>query len=225
MKINKRLTIGGIEQNLISEDVHLAVNWIGKARFTVQRDSQVFGPIKYQIGYAQYNTMHTYFTGAIDSCIEVSNGKWEIIAREYLAALDGPTPLALRHVTLKQVLAQITSITGIKFVTPDKPYANTTVPFFYHVGTATQQLQAIGRAFSIPDYVWFQQDNGTCFVGSYQDSHWLNKTIDVNAQQTLRVDGQSIELPIIPAIKPGVVINNRRITQLNASGSKMVVKW
>jgi hypothetical protein len=225
MKINKRLSINGEVTNLVSEEVNLSLNWIGKARFMVELSEAVYGKVQYKIGYAHLNTLHSYFTGVIDSCTEVSKGKWQIIAREYLAACDGFTPMALRHVTLKDVLAKLSSITGVKFVTTNKSYANTKIPFFYHMGSATEQIQELGKAFSIPDYVWFQQGDGTCWIGSYADCFWFDKSFDALAHQTIAIDGQSITLPLLPAVRPGVTINGNRINQLSSAGSKMVVQW
>jgi hypothetical protein len=225
MKFNKRLSVNGETINLISDEINFSLNWIGKARFMIENDKSLLGVVNYQIGIARFNTLHNYFNGLIESCTEVSKGKWQIIAREYLAACDGFAPIALRHVTLKEVLAKLSSITGVKFATTDKSYANTKIPFFYHTGSATEQIQALGKAFSIPDYIWFQQGDGTCWLGAYEDSFWVDKKIDLLAHQNISVDGQSITLPLLPAFKPGATINGKRINQLSSAGSKMVVQW
>jgi hypothetical protein len=225
MKILKRLEINSELVALVSEDIHLSLNWIGKARFMVSANQALSGKVVFKLGYAHLETFHSVFVGVVDSCIEVATGKWQVIARELTAALDGHYPLALRHVTLNDVLSELSALSGIKFVTPNQEYTTKKVPYFCHTGSATQQLQAIGMAFSIPDYIWHQQGDGSCYVGSYADSFWQDKTLDVPVHHAKSVDGNTITLPTLPALRPGVTINKKRITQLAISGSQMVAKW
>lgn len=225
MKILKRLEVNGETINLVSEEIHLSLNWIGKARFMISANTNLSGKVVFKLGYAHLETFHSVFVGVVDSCIEVATGKWQIIAREFLGALDGHYPMALRHVTLNDVLSELSALSGIKFVTPSKDYTTKKIACFCHTGTATEQLQVIGMAFSIPDYIWHQQGDGSCYVGSYADSFWQDKALDVPVHHAKSVDGNTITLPTIPALRPGATINTKRITQLAISGSQMVAKW
>jgi hypothetical protein len=225
MKILKRLEINNQLIALVSEDIHLSLNWIGKARFMISSDQALSGKVVFKLGYAHLETLHTVFVGAVDSCIEVAKGKWQIIARELVAALDGHYPLALRHVTLNDVLSELSALSGIQFVTPNQDYTTKKIANFCHTGSATEQLQAIGVAFEIPDYIWHQQGDGKCYVGNYAHSFWQDKTLTVPVHHAKAVDGNSITLPTLPALRPGVTINTKRIQQLAISGSQMVAKW
>jgi hypothetical protein len=225
MKINKRLIIAGNEVLLVKEDINLALNWAGKASFIIGSDEELKGLVKYQIGIGSFDTLHSAFIGVVDSCIQLAKGKWQVIARELTGALDEKNPINLRHCTLNDVLKAISSITGLKFVTPDKPYSTKKIPYFYHTGTATQQMQAIGAAFSIPNFTWYLQSNQTCFVGAYEESFGYDKSLEVAAHQATKVDGKTMKLPLLPALRPGIKINGNKITELKIEGSFMVAKW
>lgn len=225
MKYIKKLLINNQEFELINEEINLHLNWIGKASFVVISSEQLVGLVELKIGLTNSEYLNSYFKGVVDSCIEVAKGEWQIIAREYTGALDLEYAIAMRHVTLKEVLAKISSVSGVKFVCPDKDYSKLIVPFFYHTGNCNQQVSSLGEAFSIPDYVWCQQGDGTCYVGSYQDSFWQDKLINVQAHQVKSINGKSLVMPVLPMLRPGVSINQNRIEHLTMSGTQMVVKW
>jgi len=225
MKINKRLLISNTDMLLVSEDINLALNWAGKASFVISSPKAVSGLVKYQAGIGSYDTMHNIFIGVVDNCIELATNKWQVIAREYTAVFDGPNPINLRHTTLIDVLNQITETMGVTFTTTESEYTKTKIPYFYHKGTATEQLQAIGMAFSIPNYTWYLNNKGVCFVGSYEDSFWFDKSIEIAAHQAIVIDAKTLKIPLLPALRPGVSINGNKITQLNIKGSYMVATW
>ncbi|WP_102794310.1 hypothetical protein [Bowmanella denitrificans] len=225
MKINKRLVIDGQLVDLVEDSLTTGLNAPGKARFVIQSEQNVTGFVEYSQGFGQQQKLTRDFTGLVTTCTELVKGKWLVIAREFTYVLETHMPLALRHVDLAQVLAEITAIAGITFVIPDAPYTKTKLPYFYHVGSGLQALQAIGVAFSIPDYIWQQQGDGKCYVGGFADSYWQGKNLQVLPNEVQRIESQHMVMQLLPGLRPGVQVNGKRITEVSHAGSYTTVRW
>uniref|UniRef100_UPI001FD353C0 bacteriophage T4 gp5 trimerisation domain-containing protein n=1 Tax=Yersinia pekkanenii TaxID=1288385 RepID=UPI001FD353C0 len=105
-------------------------------------------------------------------------------------------------------------------------YTDTPIPHFQHNGSGYQLLANLGRAFSIPDYVWYQLPDGTVYVGSYADSRFAQTPVDVPQEFAQGGGGgNSLTLPLIPAIRPGVIVNGRRITKVDVTDDSMTLTW
>ncbi|HHH0246731.1 TPA: hypothetical protein ACPZM5_004603, partial [Yersinia enterocolitica] len=92
--------------------------------------------------------------------------------------------------------------------------------------SGNQLMLNLGRAFNIPDYVWYQLPDGTVYVGSYADSRFAQTPIDIPQEFAQGGGGgNSLTLPLIPAIRPGVIVNGRRITKVDVSDDSMTLNW
>ncbi|HHT0239282.1 TPA: P2 family phage major capsid protein [Raoultella ornithinolytica] len=105
-------------------------------------------------------------------------------------------------------------------------YTDTPIPHFTHSGSGYQLLANLGRAFSISDYTWFQLPDGTIYAGSYAHSRFADAPVEIPIEfiQSAAA-GNSITLPVIPAIRPGVVVNGQRITQVRIQDDEMTLTW
>ena len=90
------------------------------------------------------------------------------MCREIAAKLDTPIPLAMRHPTLREVLAAYADKTGLRFILPERPYADTKIPAFDTFGTGWTGWPISAAPFRFPDYVWQTQGDGKIFVGSWR---------------------------------------------------------
>ena len=157
--------------------------------------------------------------------IESPDGKQQrLMCRELSARLDVSLPLALRHPTLRDVLAAYADRTGLRFVLPERPYADTKIPAFATIGTGLEGLANIGRAFQIPDFIWQAQGDGQLFVGSWQDSRWPERPVTLPQtffSRALATGGKMMTL--IPSMRPGCVVNGGRVQSLRFSGHEMTL--
>ena len=87
-------------------------------------------------------------------------------------------------------------------------------------------LDNLGRTYKVPDFIWQQQGNGKIYLGSYQDSFWAGKAI--NIPQGLMTDqqaGKTATIPAVPKIRPNVTANGARIAKVEFKGTNMTITW
>ena len=112
----------------------------------------------------------------------------------------------------------------MRFILPERPYADTKIPAFDTFGTGLDGLANIGRAFQIPDYVWQTQGDGKIFVGSWQDSRWPERPVEIPQavfSRALATGGKVMTL--IPSMRPGCVVNGDRVRTVRFSGHEMTL--
>ncbi|MBI9109919.1 hypothetical protein [Maridesulfovibrio ferrireducens] len=224
MKIRKTLTVAGKAFDIISDDIRLELCGTGRAVFQIKAKESVTGLVQFFVGYSTQDKDRLYFTGYIDSCHMVDNGQQRIFCRELSGVLDLHCPISMRHPTLVDVLNHYTEKTGIIFIVPDKPYSSTRVPFFQTLGDGYHGVDSFGSVFSIPDYVWQPQPDGRVFVGSWTDTKNVNEPLELAEKWFKRVftDGSKC-CPIIPAMRPGIKLNGKRVKQVQLKGHEMVI--
>lgn len=225
MKIRKKLTIGSKEYKLVSEDIRLELCGTGRAVFQLQAKGSVSGVVQFYVGYSSQDKDRLFFTGYVESCHKVDNLQQRIFCRELGGILDQHWPVALRHPTLKDVLEHYTELTGLVFIVPERDYSTTRVPFFQTLGDGFHGMAMLGDVFQIPDYVWNPQPDGQIYVGSWADSRWATRPLQVPEKWFKRVmaDG-SKSCPIIPPLRPGAVLTGQRVKLLKLKGHEMEVK-
>lgn len=232
MKLHKQLVINGDRVNLVCENIQLDLFNPGRANFTVNTanldaNSFVNGSVQFNLSYNP-SSFNRFFSGFVESITQVDKGQHSLFCREYSAALFFSLPLALRSVTLKDVLDEVSKKTGLVFELPNTNHAYLTkrIPVFYNIGCGYNALDNLGKLFSIDKYFWRQQANGVIYVGSWNDHKLSNIPIDLNRKfetQVLISDGARI--PAIPAIHPGVLYNDSIITQVEFEKIHMRLNW
>ena len=229
MKLIKRLVVDGVEYPLVSEEVRLDMGRPGAAIFQVRAEAKLEGRVEFALGWHFQNALTRFFTGEVVTSTTVDAKQQRLFCRELSARLDNAAPVSLRHPTLREVLATYAELTGLQFIVPERPYASTKVPSFYGVGSAMHAMQNLGRVFHIEDYVWLAQGDGKIFAGSWADSRWKDREVEIpqNMLKQVSADGQC-SMTVVPDIRPGCVINaaagGGRVETVTLSGVTMGFK-
>lgn len=175
-----------------------------------------------------YNTsVYRWLTGFVERSAPAENGAQRLFMRELVGVFERSWPCSLQHPTLRDVTNALSKATSMPFVLPaNVAYTDTPIPHFQHNGSGNQLLLNLGRAFNIPDYVWYQLPDGTVYVGSYAHSRFAQTPVDIPQEFAQGGGGgNSLTLPLIPAIRPGVIVNGRRITKVDVTDDSMTLNW
>ncbi|WP_271105101.1 hypothetical protein [Pseudomonas tohonis] len=227
MKLHKVLTVGGTPYQLVKDEVRLNLRSPGRAAFTITAEDAVRGLVTLDIGYND-SALQRHFLGHVERCTAASGGRQVLFCRELTNVLALPLPMNLRHVDLRQVLAEVSNRTGLRFRVPDQAYASTKAPFFYNLAAGYQALDSLARVFDIPDFIWQQQGDGEVFVGSWADSYWGSRTaLELPAELFDEYQGnQSAMVAALPGVRPGLSINQgERITSVTLADTQMAIRW
>jgi hypothetical protein len=214
--------------NLKDHWVVLQASTPGTCQLTVQKNVDQalnqFEPITLDLGWG--NMVDRVFFGYIERVMPAENGFVTLFCRELAAALSYNFNVMLRHPTLKQVLDELSKQSGLEFVIPDQAYAKTSIPCFYCDSSGYAMLDNIGRAFKINDFIWQQQSNGKIFIGSYSDSFWIDKPIQIPLNlMTGHQSGNTATMAAAPMIRPNVLANNQRIQKIEFKATTMEITW
>lgn len=228
MKLERYLTIGSTHYDCVAEQVILELNAAGRAMFTaVVNDADIprFAVVTFEFNYTRFDSLQRLFLGYVDSVTRLDNKQVRVFCRELAGVLNLPLPLSLRHPTLTDVLTAISTATGgLSFSVPEADYATLKIPHFTTIGSGYNALNALGKLFKIPDYLWQQKDDGVIYVGAWTDADYL--AIDLSDSVLFDATGnQSASIMALPTLRTGMVLNDKRIKQLTFSDSTMQVTW
>lgn len=224
MKLRKTLTVGGNVVSIVEDDVRLELGSSGRAMFRVQAAEPLRGVVQFSLGYSSQDKDQLFFSGYIESSHTVDTATQKIFCREMAAALRLQLPVSLRHPTLHDVLNVYSDNTKLAFTVPDKPYADTRIPHFHALGSGYHGMDQLGAVFGIDDYIWQPQPDGSVFVGSWNDSRWATRPVDIDEKFFTGVTTAGAKvLPAIPALRAGVLLNGKRVRSLQLCGHEMVV--
>lgn len=226
MKLHKVMTINGQTFDVVSDEVRLDLHTPGRASFRIKSATSQRGLVCLDIGYND-KPLHRHFLGYIERCTAANGLEQVLFCRELTATLSYSLPLALRHVDLTTVLAEVSRSTGLRFRLPATGYAKARVPYFYSLGAGIQALDSLGAVFGIPDFIWHQQGDGDVYVGSWADSYWSTRPALQLPTELFgaHLGNQSAEVAALPGLRPGVLIDQGRITSVTMADTKMVLKW
>lgn len=229
MKLSRFLSVGNQPFGVVTERVLLKLNGSGSARFVIDASgskAQAGDPVAFDIGYTRHNENSRLFLGYIEKAVDMDSRRQNILCREISNVLAIPAPLDIRHVSAKTVLARINQITGLNFSIPDKSYSTERKPNFYNLGDGFQALQHLPRVYRIDDFIWQQQGNGIVYAGSWSDSRWAGRSVELPPDLLdNQLSSGTARIPAIPVLRPGVQLNGRRITQLEFENNHMTVSW
>ena len=225
MKLQRNLVINQKEWLVIDTDIRLQLATPGRASFTIQGTPPKKGAVRFSIGYSRFKT-HPFFTGFIERVTPIDDKHSTLFCRELSALLAHDIPLSLRRVSLRNILDEVTNAIGLEFITPDKDYVNTPVSDFINLGSGYLLMNALAEVFQIRDFFWQQRFDGKVFVGSYNDSHWSKRQLDIPIKQfTQQRSNNSAELAPIPAIRPGAIINGNQVQSVQLENNVMRLQW
>ncbi|MGP1832220.1 hypothetical protein ACTTBA_04005 [Shewanella frigidimarina] len=214
-----------------NQKVDMTDHWVvlqsttpGNCQITVNTQVKQHAIVAVDLGWG--DMIDRVFIGYVERVMPAVNGWYTIFCRELAASLALNYSVMLRHPTLKQVLDELSQLTGLEFVVPDKAYAETAIPCFYCDSSGYAVLDNIGRSFRINDFIWQQQGNGKIYVGSYQDSFWFDKPIVIPKNlMTNHQAGRTATIPAAPMIRPNVLANVSRIKTVEFKETKMTITW
>lgn len=212
---------------LVQDSTVLELSQPGRAIFQVLSPQMLAGTVQFFVGWHWDSQLTLFFTGDIDPKLStrVDDKQVRLCVREASARMQHIHPMALRHPTLKEVLAEYAKAAKVQFIVPEKGYATTKVPAFYAVGSGTHGLANMGDVFHIPDYVWLTQGDGKIFVGSHADCRWAKITgLDLpdNFYHSARADGTR-SVTAVPSLRPGAVLNGERVRMIKLTGHTMEI--
>ncbi|MCX2834445.1 hypothetical protein [Microbulbifer thermotolerans] len=225
MRLHKRLSVAGEALPLVAEDVRLDLFSPGRAAFTVQSTKALTGLVQLDLGY-QLDKLQRFFLGYVVRSEAVGSERQKIFARELTAALARRLPLALRYVSLPEVLKAVAQQTGLTFITGRDTYTTVKAPVFYSPGTGYWALDSLGSVYQVPKFIWQQQGDGRVFVGSWEESFWNGRPLELPAgwQKEHGVAGRA-KIPCIPRLRPGVLLNGNYLIKVGLSGNFMELTW
>ena len=225
MKIVKRIFIDNQEYGLISDDVRLRLIRPGCAVFRVRANKTLSGIVMFDTGWSD-SQLKRYFIGYVDKPTTISPNEQMLFCRELSAALFRDLPMGLRKVSAKDVLARVARDTALRFISPAAGYMQTRSPYFHHMGSGYHALDAIGTVYQIPNYIWQQQGNGDIYVGSWNDSRWASRPVNIPDNLfTEHLAQNSARIGMIPSLRPGVKFNRGIITAVQLQDEHMVLTW
>ncbi|MEC4728858.1 hypothetical protein HWQ46_25415 [Shewanella sp. D64] len=223
MKHNERLYIGNAESDCISATCYLSFRNPGTASIITDIEPKIGQIMAYECGFN--GELTRWFTGYVESYRAINEQTYSIFCRELSAMMRHNMPVFLQHATLEDVLNGLNAKTGLDFVIPDKAYRVTPAPCITNHGNGYSLMDSLGAVFDIDRYVWQQQGNGTVFVGSWDDSLWANKNLPVPTSMIENASMDLATLPLIPALRPGAIVNGQRIRNIQLNKDTMVVTW
>jgi hypothetical protein len=214
-----------------NQKVDMTDHWVvlqsttpGNCQITVNTTVEQFSLVSVNLGWG--DMIDRVFIGYVERVMPAVNGWYTLFCRELSASLALNYSVMLRHPTLKQVLDELSQLTGLEFLVPDSAYADTAIPCFYCDSSGYAMLDNIGRSFRIDDFIWQQQGNGKIYVGSYQDSFWADKPIIIpNNLMTNHQAGRTATIPAAPMIRPNVLANGSRIKTVEFKETQMTITW
>lgn len=228
MKPIRDLRINGKPYPVVEENIVLRLNGAGTGFITIN-DTDDSNPLRgksvdLSIGYNDQPVK--WFSGYVENDSRTGKGLRKLMVREAAAILQYPLNASMQHPTLKQVAKHIENNTGLRVQLPDADYTTTPIPHLTHNGNGYQLMALIGRAFSIPDYVWYPSIDGIIYAGSFADCRFAKRPVQLPVEITKDDHGANgWTVQTIPMIRPGVVMNGHRISQVQLQGDSMIISW
>lgn len=222
MKLHQSLNVAGTRVPLTSMTAALTQRTAGRAIVTTPTALPLHQLVSVELGY---DTQRTWFTGFVESTESPAPDNHRAILREPAAILARPLSLSLLHPTLRQVLDNITALTGLIIVCIEADAVRQTANLT-HAGTGYSLLAQLGTQFGISDYTWFSLPDGSLWLGSWADCHWASRPITLD--NLLLKEGKAVsgvQLPMLPAIRPDCCVNGHRVRQLLFDGTKLTLQW
>ncbi|ENU7736186.1 hypothetical protein ACE3YX_002768 [Salmonella enterica] len=228
MKPIRDLRIDGKPFSVVEENIVLRLNGAGTGFITIN-DTDDKTPLRgrsveLSIGYNDQPVR--WFSGYVENDSRTGKGLRKLMVREAAAILQYPLNVSMQHPTLKQVAKHIENNTGLRVQLPDADYTTTPIPHLTHNGNGYQLMALTGRAFSIPDYVWYPSIDGIIYAGSFADCRFAKRPVQLPVEITKDDHGANgWTVQTIPMIRPGVVMNGHRISQVQLQGDSMIISW
>lgn len=230
MKINKYITINDKNIQIINCNVVLELNACGRGFITIPAQNTEFIKNKIvvlNLGYG--DQLQRFFTGFVESEQAAANNTKKIFIRELIGCYKQNIDCSFQHPTLKTVTDYLCEKFRLSFELPRADYTSTKIPHFKHSGTGYHLLKEIGRAFNIPNYTYYQTPTGKIYCGSYNDSYFYDKNVELgerlNKIASSTAGSGIVEIPLVPKLRPGAKINGKKVTIVNLIDDNMTITF
>ncbi|CZX77542.1 MULTISPECIES: hypothetical protein [Enterobacter cloacae complex] len=225
MKPIKRLYLSTDEIHLADASLVLELNSCGRGFITAGTTQDYTGKlVRLDVGYT--DLVLRWFTGYVERSQPAENGFQRLFVRELVGVFERLWPCSFQHPTLRDVASWLTEHSGLTFSVPDADYSDRPIPHFTHSGTGYQLLDNLGKAFGITDYVWYQLPDGAIYVGGAEKALFAGRPIEIPHEFNQgAAGGNSMTLPLVQSLRPGVELNGERVTKVHLQNDTMAVTW
>lgn len=225
MKPIKRLYLSTDEIHLADASLVLELNSCGRGFITAGTTQDYTGKlVRLDVGYT--DLVLRWFTGYVERSQPAENGFQRLFVRELVGVFERLWPCSFQHPTLRDVASWLTEQSGLAFSVPDADYSDRPIPHFTHSGTGYQLLDNLGQAFGITDYVWYQLPDGGVYVGGAEKALFADRPIEIPHEFNQgAAGGNSMTLPLVQSLRPGVELNGERVTKVHLQNDTMAVTW
>lgn len=225
MKPIKRLYLSTDEIHLADASLVLELNSCGRGFITAGTTQDYTGKlVRLDVGYT--DLVLRWFTGYVERSQPAENGFQRLFVRELVGVFERLWPCSFQHPTLRGVASWLTEQSGLAFSVPDADYSDRPIPHFTHSGTGYQLLDILGKAFGITDYVWYQLPDGGVYTGGAEKALFADRPIEIPHEFNQgTAGGNSMTLPLVQSLRPGVELNGERVTKVHLQNDTMAVTW
>lgn len=225
MKPIKRLYLSTDEIHLADASLVLELNSCGRGFITAGTTQDYTGKlVRLDVGYT--DLVLRWFTGYVERSQPAENGFQRLFVRELVGVFERLWPCSFQHPTLRDVASWLTEQSGLTFSVPDADYSDRPIPHFTHSGTGYQLLDNLGKAFGITDYVWYQLPDGGVYAGGAEKALFADRPIEIPHEFNQgAAGGNSMTLPLVQSLRPGVELNGERVTKVHLQNDTMAVTW
>ncbi|KTI34169.1 hypothetical protein [Enterobacter roggenkampii] len=225
MKPIKRLYLSTEEIHLADASLVLELNSCGRGFITAGTTEDFTGKlVRLDVGYT--DLVLRWFTGYVERSQPAENGFQRLFVRELVGVFERIWPCSFQHPTLRDVASWLTENSGLTFSVPDADYSDRPIPHFTHSGTGYQLLDNLGKAFGITDYVWYQLPDGGVYVGGAEKALFADRPVEIPHEFSQgAAGGNSMTLPVVQSLRPGVELNGERVTKVHLQNDTMAVSW
>lgn len=225
MKPIKRLYLSTDEIHLADASLVLELNSCGRGFITAGTNQDYTGKlVRLDVGYT--DLVLRWFTGYVERSQPAENGFQRLFVRELVGVFERLWPCSFQHPTLRDVASWLTEHSGLTFSVPDADYSDRPIPHFTHSGTGYQLLDNLGKAFGVTDYVWYQLPDGGVYVGGAEKALFADRPVEIPHEFNQgAAGGNSMTLPLVQSLRPGVELNGERVTKVHLQNDTMAVTW
>ncbi|HFK7080746.1 TPA: hypothetical protein ACG0NW_002286 [Enterobacter roggenkampii] len=225
MKPIKRLYLSMDEIHLADASLVLELNSCGRGFITAGTTQDYTGKlVRLDVGYT--DLVLRWFTGYVERSQPAENGFQRLFVRELVGVFERLWPCSFQHPTLRDVASWLTEHSGLTISVPDAEYSDRPIPHFTHSGTGYQLLDNLGKAFGVTDYVWYQLPDGGVYVGGAEKALFADRPIEIPHEFNQgAAGGNSMTLPLVQSLRPGVDMNGERVTKVHLQNDTMAVTW
>ncbi|WP_368982211.1 hypothetical protein AB4O95_17435 [Enterobacter asburiae] len=225
MKPIKRLYLSTDEIHLADASLVLELNSCGRGFITAGTTQDYTGKlVRLDVGYT--DLVLRWFTGYVERSQPAENGFQRLFVRELVGVFERLWPCSFQHPTLRDVASWLTEHSGLTISVPDAEYSDRPIPHFTHSGTGYQLLDNLGKAFGVTDYVWYQLPDGGVYVGGAEKALFADRPIEIPHEFNQgAAGGNSMTLPLVQSLRPGVDLNGERVTKVHLQNDTMSVTW